>query len=192
MNKFLILLSLGFSSLCWGQDTDVLGDWGDWDRVVEEQPQPELPDQDLAPPSAPINEPPAMVEHAQEPSSQSTSESEVYGVGLVGSDEQQLNTLDGSSLMDYDSGPFDVADQEAGSYEDEPYSDESIFDVFEGLGELEWPEELGPEEFDEPEWIEGPDDFDGPEWVEGPEAFDAPEVFADELNIVEEEIEVFD
>jgi len=181
MRKLFLYLTLCFAPLCWGQGTDVLSDWGDWSKVVDEQSQPELLHEELAPTS----EQPSAFQHADRKADDSAKQPTHFGVGLVGDDERQLNVLDGSSLMDYDESQGVFAGQEGGALDEGFFTDEYILDLFDEDAELTL------DEFDTRGEFDGFEVFDvvnDPESIETLEPFDDGEIFADEPEPVEEPI----
>lgn len=157
MKRILLCLVICYAPVSWGQDDGMSDDWGGWNEVVGEPASNNQPQLDIS-----LDKIEPLVKASFQKSS-SEIQPAIFGVGLDGSDEQQLNFLDGSSLMDYPEEQYGNVDrqEDAGDgwiyYLEDGDAFETAEDVDFGVNESEGFDRV--EGFDDLVEIDEADDF---------------------------------
>lgn len=117
MKKILFCLVICYVPVSWGQDDGMLDNWGGWNGVIGEPALNELALDKQPQLEIPLGKVEPLVNAGfQEDSTE--KHPAIFGVGLDGSDEQQLNFLDGSSLMDYPEEQYENIDKQDDAEDD--------------------------------------------------------------------------
>ena len=141
----------------------MLDDLGGWNEVIDEAVLNEQPQLDIS-----LDKVEPLVKNSFQENS-SEIQPAIFGVGLDGSDEQQLNFLDGSSLMDY-------PEEQHGNVDRQEDVDDDWFYYLEGGNAFETAEDsdFGVSELEGFEKIEGFDDLVGVDEVDDSSAQESP------------------